>query len=247
MTKEESSGFGNRSRTTRRRKSEAWPFTAILLPNHNILVTLTHSNQVVELDPDGKVVWHISNADFPQKPFADPCGAQRLLQGNTVIASYGAKEASRSSKSPPTKRSFGPTRSIELTKSKSSPTTALPCPTHHSSNFSVDFQSLERHVSKLPFQSLEDHLLLDLLYKLRPSCLLRNKKSTGLRSLQCVFEILEQIDLLRFLKAAWKIMPAIRLARLTTIKVPSTLLGIELGGNCVELFDLQSHALPVHS
>ncbi|MFO0922025.1 MAG: hypothetical protein U0905_05985 [Pirellulales bacterium] len=74
------------------RKSEAWPFTAILLPNHNILVTLTHSNQVVELDPDGKVVWHISNADFPQKPFADPCGAQRLPNGNTVIASYGAKE-----------------------------------------------------------------------------------------------------------------------------------------------------------
>ena len=36
--------------------------------------------------------WQVSNDDFPvEKPFADPCGAQRLPNGNTVIASYGAK------------------------------------------------------------------------------------------------------------------------------------------------------------
>jgi hypothetical protein len=53
-------------------------------------VNLTHGNKTVELDPDGRVVWKISNDDFAEKPFADPCGGQRLPNGNTVIASYGA-------------------------------------------------------------------------------------------------------------------------------------------------------------
>lgn len=75
------------------RKAETWPFTAIRLENGNTLVTLTHGNTVVEFDADGKVVWKISNADFPdRKPFVDPCGAQRLPNGNTVICSYGASQ-----------------------------------------------------------------------------------------------------------------------------------------------------------
>jgi hypothetical protein len=73
------------------RKAENWPFTAILLENGNILVNLTHGNKTVELDPKGGVVWKVSNEDFPdRKPFQDPCGAQRLPNGNTVIASYAA-------------------------------------------------------------------------------------------------------------------------------------------------------------
>jgi len=72
------------------RKAENWPFTAIRLENGNTLVNLTHGNKTVELDAKGKVVWKISNDDFPEKPFADPCGGQRLPNGNTVIASYGA-------------------------------------------------------------------------------------------------------------------------------------------------------------
>jgi hypothetical protein len=74
------------------REQENWPFTAIRLKNGNTLVTLTHGNKVVEFGPDGKVVWKISNDDFSDKPFSDPCGAQRLSNGNTVIASYGASE-----------------------------------------------------------------------------------------------------------------------------------------------------------
>ena len=74
------------------REQENWPFTAIRLKNGNTLVTLTHGNKVVEFDPGGKVVWKISNDDFADKPFSDPCGAQRLSNGNTVIASYGASE-----------------------------------------------------------------------------------------------------------------------------------------------------------
>jgi hypothetical protein len=73
------------------RPAENWPFTAIRLENGRTLVNLTHGNKTVEFDADGKVVWQVSNADFPEKPFADPCGGQRLPNGNTVIASYGAK------------------------------------------------------------------------------------------------------------------------------------------------------------
>ncbi len=74
------------------REAENWPFTAIRLKNGNTLVTLTHGNKVVELDPEGNVVWKVTNDDLKGNPFADPCGAQRLPNGNTVIASYGAKE-----------------------------------------------------------------------------------------------------------------------------------------------------------
>ena len=74
------------------RSAENWPFTAIRLKNGNTLVTLTHGNKVVELNASGEIIWKISNDDFEEKPFSDPCGAQRLPNGNTVIASYGAKD-----------------------------------------------------------------------------------------------------------------------------------------------------------
>ena len=76
------------------RAAENWPFTAIRLANGHTLVNLTHGNKTVEMGADGKVVWKISNDDFPDlKPFADPCGAQRLPNGNTVICSYASQEA----------------------------------------------------------------------------------------------------------------------------------------------------------
>ena len=75
------------------RAAENWPFTAIRLANGNTLVTLTHGNKVVELDSEGKVVWKITNDDLPGKPLADPCGCQRLPNGNTVIACYGAQDS----------------------------------------------------------------------------------------------------------------------------------------------------------
>jgi hypothetical protein len=74
------------------RAVENWPFTAIRLENGNTLVNLTHGNKTVEFDPSGAVVWKISNDDFSEKPFVDPCGAQRLPNGNTVIASYAAQQ-----------------------------------------------------------------------------------------------------------------------------------------------------------
>ena len=73
------------------RETENWPFTAIRLPTANTLVNLTHGNKCVEFDAQGKVIWKMDNQSFPEKPFADPCGGQRLPNGNTVIASYGAQ------------------------------------------------------------------------------------------------------------------------------------------------------------
>lgn len=74
------------------REAKTWPFTAIRLENGNTVATLTNGNRVIELDSEGKIVWLLANSDFEGDPLADPCGAQRLPNGNTVIASYGAKE-----------------------------------------------------------------------------------------------------------------------------------------------------------
>lgn len=68
---------------------ECWPFTAIRLANGNTLTTCTHGNLVVEFDGAGKVVWQLTNADLGEPLLKDPCGAQRLANGNTVITSYG--------------------------------------------------------------------------------------------------------------------------------------------------------------
>jgi hypothetical protein len=74
------------------RDSVNWPFTAIRLDNGNTLVSLTHGNKIVEFNPSGGVEWKVTNNDFKDRPFQDPCGVQRLPNGNTVIASYGAKK-----------------------------------------------------------------------------------------------------------------------------------------------------------
>lgn len=68
---------------------DSWPFTAIRLPNGNTLTNCTHGLLVVEFDQSGKIVWQLSNADLPSPLLQDPCGAQRLPNGNTVITSYG--------------------------------------------------------------------------------------------------------------------------------------------------------------
>lgn len=69
---------------------DAWPFTAIRLHDGNTLITCTHGDMVIEVDKDGKIIWQLTNADLPTPLLHDPCGAQRLPNGNTVIASYGA-------------------------------------------------------------------------------------------------------------------------------------------------------------
>ena len=73
------------------RQAENWPFTAIRLDNGNTLVSLTHGNKVVELNPRGEVVWKVDNSHVGGQ-FKDPCGSQRLANGNTVVGSHGVSK-----------------------------------------------------------------------------------------------------------------------------------------------------------
>ncbi len=74
------------------REAENWPFTAIRLANGNTLINLTHGNKTIEVDKNGEIIWTMSNADVEGNVFQDACGAQRLPNGNTVIAAYAARE-----------------------------------------------------------------------------------------------------------------------------------------------------------
>lgn len=71
------------------RKAENWPFTAIRLDNGNTVLSLTHGNKVVEMNLKGEVVWQVNNTHVGGL-FKDPCGSQRLANGNTVIGSHAA-------------------------------------------------------------------------------------------------------------------------------------------------------------
>ncbi|MEM0969222.1 MAG: hypothetical protein AAGJ31_07730 [Verrucomicrobiota bacterium] len=73
------------------REGKNWPFTAILLENGNVLATLTNGNKVVEFAPDGSVAWVCDNTHVDGR-FRDPCGGQRLPNGNTVVGSYRANK-----------------------------------------------------------------------------------------------------------------------------------------------------------
>jgi hypothetical protein len=70
-------------------KTPNWPFTAIRLADGHTLIACTYGHLVIEVDETGKTVWQLSNEDLPKPLIKDACGAQRLANGNTVIASYG--------------------------------------------------------------------------------------------------------------------------------------------------------------
>ena len=100
------------------RAAENWPFTAIRLANQHTLTTLTHGNKVVEWDEKGELFWSVTNDDLEGKPLVDPCGAQRLPNGNTMIASYGATKGVKMLEVTPDKhvawKYDGPYRAHEL-------------------------------------------------------------------------------------------------------------------------------------
>jgi len=73
------------------RPSENWPFTAIRLDNGNTLISLTHGNKIIEISPNGEIVWKVTNDDTGGL-FKDPCGSQRLASGTTVVGSHGANQ-----------------------------------------------------------------------------------------------------------------------------------------------------------
>ncbi len=114
-------------------KTPHWPFTAIRLPDGNTLVGCTYGNVVVEFNSKAEIVWQVSNDDFPEKPFKDACGVQRLPNGNTVVTSYGAKP--------------GETRLTEITRDKKivwTYTDTRPAGIHHFQILSTNGKKLKR-------------------------------------------------------------------------------------------------------
>jgi hypothetical protein len=73
------------------RDAKHWPFTAIRLENGHTVVGCTYGNRVIEFDREGKVFWELNNSDVGGI-IRDACGVQRLPNGNTVVACYGATE-----------------------------------------------------------------------------------------------------------------------------------------------------------
>ena len=73
------------------RKERNWPFTAIRVGDGKILSNLTNGNKCVEFDSKGRVAWRLDNSHVDGR-LADPCGGQRLTNGNTIICSYGQKK-----------------------------------------------------------------------------------------------------------------------------------------------------------
>lgn len=76
------------------RPARNWPFTAIRLDNGNTFVNLTHGHKCAEFDATGEVVWSLTNDDVDGR-LADPCGGQRLPNGNTIICSFGQRDAAK--------------------------------------------------------------------------------------------------------------------------------------------------------
>lgn len=67
------------------------PHTAIRLPNGNTLISEADAKKdphVYEFNKAGEIVWEVSNADLPDKPFKFLGGMQRLPNGNTIICNW---------------------------------------------------------------------------------------------------------------------------------------------------------------
>ena len=72
-------------------KAPGGPHSVIRLQNGNTLVSDADAKKdphVYEFDKAGIIVWEVSNADLPDKPFKFLGGMQRLPNGNTVICNW---------------------------------------------------------------------------------------------------------------------------------------------------------------
>jgi Arylsulfotransferase (ASST) len=72
-------------------KSKGGPHSAVRLPNGNTLIACADHEggpKVFEVDSTGKVVWEVTNADFPDTVMYFMTGLQRLPNGNTVMTNW---------------------------------------------------------------------------------------------------------------------------------------------------------------
>ena len=72
-------------------KSKGGPHSAVRLPNGNTLIACADHEgwlKVFEVDSAGKVIWEVTNADFPDTVLYFMTGLQRLPNGNTVMTNW---------------------------------------------------------------------------------------------------------------------------------------------------------------
>ena len=70
------------------REFAAGRYTAIRLANGNTLLGCSDEHRVVEVDPQDKVVWQVTEKELPGNQLACVAGLHRLANGNTVICNW---------------------------------------------------------------------------------------------------------------------------------------------------------------
>ena len=63
-------------------------FVAIRLPDGNTLIACGDEHRVIEVDPQGAVVWSVTENEIPGNRIGFAAGLQRLPNGNTVICNW---------------------------------------------------------------------------------------------------------------------------------------------------------------
>lgn len=63
-------------------------FVAIRLPNGNTLIACGDEHRVIEVDPQDKIVWEVTEKEIPGNKLGFAAGLQRLPNGNTVICNW---------------------------------------------------------------------------------------------------------------------------------------------------------------
>jgi mono/diheme cytochrome c family protein len=72
------------------RTIEAGPlvYGAVPLPDGNVLIGCGEGHRIIEVDPEGRVVWEVNENDIPGNPLRFVAGLQRLANGNTVVCNW---------------------------------------------------------------------------------------------------------------------------------------------------------------
>ncbi|MDP6524294.1 MAG: hypothetical protein QGH15_08725 [Kiritimatiellia bacterium] len=81
--------YDSTGKMIRRIASKGKVFMAARLKNGNTLIGTGTGHELVEVDPNDKIVWQVKENDLPGIPIRDAAGFQRLPNGNTVLCNWG--------------------------------------------------------------------------------------------------------------------------------------------------------------